>query len=801
MEIHMHFLQSVRRRQVTLAALLLALLATGLFVGAVAQAQDEGTPRPEDAATGPIVAAQVLNYRDVPFVPGELLIGVRGADLSAVAALSATVSAAAVERLDLRGLDGADGDGGITGYRLRVPAGQEWQIIETLLQDPAVAFVEPDWLVYAAEEDANAARATPETPFTVNDPRYLDSQWYLQRINASRAWALAYADDGFDGAFTDVHVAIIDSGIDVNHPEFRGRLLSGKNYLSVGAPPTDDYGHGTHVAGLIGAVANNAVGIAGVAPKVKLDARKVLNSQGVGNFSNVAEAIREAADSGAEIINMSLQAAAPSTLMEAAVEYAYNRGALLIAASGNSGSSNSISWPAAYDEVMAVAATTYNDRRASYSNASPKVEIAAPGGERSLSMLSTWPNGVRCRDNAVIPTQSTYCTSEGTSMAAPLVAGAAVLLKSVRPSLNAESIRQLLRQTATPTGEPASFVGSGRLDVHKALRQLIPASLALEATNLTQAVAYGAAPYTVSVRMDNPAYTPLQWEAQLIEGSRFVRVNGTVSNTISGTVSYGKPVYLSLTISPTNLITGVHLAALQIKAIYSGGSVPYNVDLSVAVSPPDNRLVTYIPLILMETGSAVVDAPYRWEVPVKPTDRQIITQTLDQPLTLALPAFTFTLQSESYIALQVHEQGFVSFGNESPLALPNRCLPDLESPAQAIYGWWANLDADAVGAQISYFKPASDRFVIEFAQVPTAAGGTPSYTVTFQIVLYANGDIMLNYQGVPTFVGEAPRATVGVEARDGLFHNQVACKDSTVEIGYLPVSQQSLFFRAQKDIY
>lgn len=797
----MHCLQSVGRRQPVLGALLLALLITGLFVSAVAQAQDDGQPLTENNAAVTIAAAQVLNYRDVPFVPGELLIGVRGADLTVVTALSATVSAAAVERLDLRGLDGASGDGGITGYRLRVPEGEEWQFIETLLQDPAVAFVEPDWLVYAADENASDASATPETPFAVNDPRYLDSQWYLQRINASRAWALAYADEGFDGAFTDVHVAIIDSGIDVNHPEFRGRLLSGKNYLSPDSPPTDEYGHGTHVAGLIGAVANNAAGIAGVAPKVKLDARKVLDYRGIGNFSNVAQAIRDAADSGAEIINMSLQASAPSTLMEAAVEYADNQGALLIAASGNSGSSNSISWPAAYDEVMAVAATTYNDRRASYSNASPQVEIAAPGGERSLSMLSTWPAGVRCRDNAVVPTQSSYCTSEGTSMAAPLVAGAAVLIKSVRPSLNAASIRQLLRQTATPTGEPASFVGSGRLDVHKALRQLIPASLELEATNLTRKVEHGAAPYIVSVRMDNPAYTPLQWEAELIEGSRFVQLHGAISNTISGTVSYGEPVYLSLTISPTNLITGVHLAALQIKAIYSGGSVPYNVDLSVAVSPPDNRLSTYMPLVLMETESTVVDAPYQWEVPTRPADRQLITQTLDQPFTLALPAFTFTLQSESYVSLQLHEQGFVSFGNETAAALPNRCLPDAEMPAQAIYGWWADLDADAAGAQLSYFKPGNNRFVIEFAHVPSAAGVTPAYTVSFQIVLYANGDMMLNYQDVPTFVGAAPRATVGVEARDGLFHNQVACKDSTVEIGYLPISQQSLFFRAQKDLY
>ena len=91
--------------------------------------------------------------------------------------------------------------------------------------------------------------------------------------------------------------------------------------------------------------------------------------------------------------------------------------------------------------------------------------------------------------------------------------------------------------------------------------------------------------------------------------------------------------------------------------------------------------------------------------------------------------------------------------------------------------------------------------MLEFDNVPAAAGVSPAYRVSFQMVLYDNGDIMLNYRNAPDLTGEAPRATVGVEARDGLFHNQVACKNSTMEVGYLPTTRQSLFFRAEKDIY
>ena len=371
-------------------------------------------------------------YKDVPFAPGEILVGFHQ-DQARAATLLTGMDVQFVEVVDLRGLDGAAGDAGIDGQLLRVPEGREWEAIAQLLQNPAVAFAVPNWTVRAADITATEVAAQPETPFNVNDPCYAERptstsdpcrggvQWYLQRINASRAWSLVYETEGFGGQLSTVRVATVDSGIDFAHPEFKDHILAGYNYLTNGTTkPIDDYGHGTHVAGLIGATINNASGIAGIAPTVEFVPYKVLNSAGTGTIANVASAIRAAADNKARIINMSLETASPNVVMEAAVKYAYGKGALLIAASGNS-YPQPVAWPAAYEQVVAVASTTYNNRHASYSSAGTQVALAAPGGDTSNSILSTWPGGVKCRDIKAPLTQSGYCTSEGTSMAAAVV--------------------------------------------------------------------------------------------------------------------------------------------------------------------------------------------------------------------------------------------------------------------------------------------------------------------------------------------------------------------------------------------
>lgn len=776
-----------------------------------AQTVPEGL-QPPDAHLRWQLPGDLAAYRSVPFAPGELLVGFHGEEgMRSASVLLSTFSAEVTERLDLRGLDGATGDAGVYGYLLTVPTGQEWAMMETLLQEPTVAFVTPNWLVYAAtplpvEDDVaavDAAIAQPEAPFLVNDPKYEEAQWYLQRINASRAWSLAYAVDGFAAALDTVQVAIVDSGIDVNHPEFRGRLLAGYNYLAPGASPVDDFGHGTHVAGLIGAVANNASGIAGVAPKVKIDARKVLNSQGSGTISNVAKAIRDAADSGAHIINLSLESSAPNPTMEAAVKYAYTKGVLLVAAAGNFYPSP-VSWPAAYNEVIAVAATNYSDLHASYSNAGAQVELAAPGGERSLSILSTWPGGVKCRDNPAILPQSDYCTAEGTSMAAAIVSGAAVLIKSVQPGYTAEQIRQLLRDTTIPLNEGATLVGSGRLDIHTALRTVLGSKLQVSANTFVNRVAFGAAPYTVTLRLDNRSLQPLTWQATLLNSKEWARINHTTpatnTTTLSGTVVYAEPSYLSFTITPTQLITGSYVATVRVDHLKPDNSaVSSFVDINLLIGTNQTNYL-FFPIAVQGQSVPVNTPSFQWELPVKATDRTVHGMTDNSNIGISLP-FTFTLRNRSYTSARISSEGFVNFPDAAISAtLPNRCMPNLTQPAQAIYGWWADLNPGASGARVSTFQPATDRFVIEFENVP-AVGANPAYQLSFQIVLYRNGDVRLNYLDAPGPQKPMPTATIGIEARDGLFYNQVACSDGAVQVGYLPSPRQTLYFNAQEDLY
>ncbi len=747
-------------------------------------------------------------YKDTPFARGEILVGFHR-DQVRSAALLASMDVQFVEAIDLRGLDGAEGDAGVDGQLLRVPEGREWEAINQLLQNPAIAFAVPNWMVQAADlENTKAEQPQTEIPFSVNDPLYAERQWYLQRVNASRAWSLSYASDGFSGKLTTVRVAIVDSGIDMDHPEFKGHILDGYNYLTSGATkPIDDYGHGTHVAGLIGATLNNSVGIASLGIKVEFVPYKVLDRFGSGSIANVAKAIRAAADNKAKIINLSLEVNGctginPGVVLESAIKYAYSKGVLLIAAAGNSGCS-SVAFPAAYPEVMAVAATNYNDYRASYSNMGAQVAIAAPGGESSIPMLSTWPGGVYCNDIQAKLPQSGYCTSAGTSMAAAVVSGAAALVMSVRPAMTADQVRQLLLSTAAPLNEDATRVGSGRLDIDAALHQLLPADLSLiSPNNITRNLGAGTEPYSVTVRLDNPSLAPITWHAKLDHTYNWVSIQQAITGTITGTVRYGAPATISLAITPTTLLTGSYIANLQVigtRADKSSVTQTIAVSLFISTKP----IVYFLPIIfqgtLLVNNTAYPD--YHWETPAKATDRTMYNMADSDEISVTLPT-TFTLRDKAYTNLSLFSDGYVVFpGGSSGATTSNVCLPQVDQVQQAIYGWWADLNPGVPEASVSTFRLGGDRFVIEYQNVPTAVDNLPAYTVTFQIVLYTNGDVRLNYQQVPDLQTAPPHVTIGLEASDGRFHNQVVCKDDVTELGFLPGANQSVLLNIQGDVY
>jgi len=237
---------------------------------------------------------------------------------------------------------------------------------------------------------------------------------------------------------TGVTVCIVDTGIDKDHPDLAANIAGGKNFVAKGpnVDPNkwdDDNGHGTHVAGTVAAV-DNTVGVVGVAPQASLLAAKVLDRRGSGYLSDVIAGVDYCVQSGAEVVSMSLGTSSDVQTMHDAMDAAYAAGALLVAAAGND-YGGAVSYPAAYDSVVAVSATDSSDNLASFSSVGPEVELAAPG----VSILSTWNDGL-------------YNTISGTSMATPHVSGVAALAWEANPLLTNAEVRALLQSTADDLG-------------------------------------------------------------------------------------------------------------------------------------------------------------------------------------------------------------------------------------------------------------------------------------------------------------------------------------------------------------
>lgn len=297
-----------------------------------------------------------------------------------------------------------------------------------------VRYVEPHYL-YVTNEVSEP-----------NDALYADYQWNLPAIRAELAWPAAYEGE-------EVIVAVVDTGVDLNHPDLQNRLIEGYNVFTETADAYDDVGHGTHVAGIIAANINNYEGIAGIAPRTRIMPVKVLDETGAGSTYAVAQGIIWATDHGAKVINLSLGNYAEAQFLHDAIRYAYNRDVVLIAATGND-HTETPGYPAAYDEVLAVGATDASRNLASFSNYGDYVDVAAPG----VNIASTYPG-------------QQYAAMSGTSMASPHAAALAAMIRSVNSSLTNEQIMELIRSSAVDLGEEGYdiYFGYGEINAAKAV--------------------------------------------------------------------------------------------------------------------------------------------------------------------------------------------------------------------------------------------------------------------------------------------------------------------------------------------
>jgi subtilisin len=318
--------------------------------------------------------------------------------------------------------------------------------IAASVPEPALRGLAGDRRVRYVEEDAQVFTTSQTIP------------WGIHRVFGDSTDArIATWDWARKG--DNIKVAVLDSGI-ASHPDLNvvgGTTFYGSNY-------DDGLGHGTHVAGTIAAL-DNSIGVVGVGPNIELYAVKVFSDSGEGYMSDVIAGLQWAANENnghgvMDIVNMSLSGPASQTL-ENAVNAAYNQGAgiLLVASAGNDGSHprfSRVGYPARYNAVIAVAATTQSNTRASFSSTGPEVELSAPGVE----ILSTVPG-------------DGYASYQGTSMAAPHVAGVAALIMATNPDLTASQVREILRETAQNLGDPNHF-GYGLVRANEAVTVSVP---------------------------------------------------------------------------------------------------------------------------------------------------------------------------------------------------------------------------------------------------------------------------------------------------------------------------------------
>ncbi|MHB8522061.1 MAG: S8 family serine peptidase [Limisphaerales bacterium] len=643
---------------------------------------------------------------------------------------------------------------------LQAPAGANVaDLVATYQQSGLVGYAEPDFTV--------------QVLLTPNDFRYWDGTlWGLHNTGllGGTPGADIDAPDGWDvqNTATNIIVAVIDTGVRYTHEDLaanmwvnpgesgadslgldksmNGRDDDGDGYiddvhginaiLGTGIP-LDDYGHGTHVSGILGGVGNNSVGVVGVAWGVQIMACKFLDSTGKGSISDAITCIDYARSKGAKIINASWGSYTfTSASLYDAIASARDAGMIFVAATGNDANNNDVNplFPASYNlnNIIRVAATTRNDGLAFFSNyGSTTVDLGAPG----LDIFSTWNSA----DDA-------YQYFSGTSMATPHVAGACALVWAHNPNLAYDQvISRILASTDPLPALAGKCVTGGRLNLRKAL------GTATVIAGFTASPTSGAVPLTVNFT-DTSAGTVTKWQWNFGDGTP----NSAQQNPVHIFNQAGN-FTVTLTVTGSNGSTSSRSQAITAVANYQ-----------------------------------IQAASFNW---IDPGSMAALTLGDDGVSTgLALP-FTFSFYGQGYNQVYVGANGLVGFVNQGLSTMPNTVLPNPSLPRTILCPYWADLDPSSGGSvRIGTTGTAPNRqVVISWVSVPVKGSFLNLAKVTFQAVLLEGSNkIQFQYQQIEPnrTAGDRQTGTVGVEDQTGT----VAAKYTYNESPSVLTNNQALLF-------
>lgn len=499
---------------------------------------------------------------------------------------------------------------------VRLPAKAAAKALAAMSKNSDVEYVEPDFTATALN--------------TANDPQFTSgNQWALQKIAAPVAWNTTIGS-------SNVIVAVIDSGVSATHPDLAGKVLPGYDFINNDTDATDDNGHGTAVAGLIGAATNNGIGMAGVSWNSMILPVKALGADGNGSYSAIANAIIWAADRGARVINLSLGGTSASTTLQNAVNYAWNRNCVVIAAAGNSGN-NIPQYPGACSNVVAVSATDSNDLRPSWSNFGSYVDVSAPG----VNVLT-------------LQGANSYSNWNGTSFSSPITAGVVALMASANSSLNNTALVNTLLANSDDIGTAGYdvYYGNGRVNANRAVQAAlgaVPADTTAPAVSITSPANGSTVAGTINVNLSSSDNVGVTRTELFINGSLFGSSSAATASFNWNTTAFADGVYNlearaydaannigSRTISVTVRNTVIVDTTAPSVAIISptNGTRLRNRSTNVDVRATDNVAVTRVELFINGSffGASTSSTPrFVWN-------------------TGSIPNGTYTLQSFAYDA-------------------------------------------------------------------------------------------------------------------------------------------------------